>query len=75
MKGKLEVEVVQNEALTRKNQCLEREISEQRNFLSKELNGRTDETLNLMRQIDVVTSDLKRITAHSMYLETAKNDL
>lgn len=28
-----------------------------------------------MRQIDVVTSDLKRITAHSMYLETAKNDL
>lgn len=57
------MEVVQNEALTRKNQSLEREISESRNFLSKELNARTDETLNLMRQVDVLSADYKRTTS------------
>lgn len=62
-KSKLEMEVVQNEALTRKTQSLEREISESRNFLSKELNARTDETLNLMRQVDVLSADYKRTTS------------
>jgi hypothetical protein len=67
--------VVQNESLTRKNQSLEREISEQKAFLSKELNSRTDESLTLMRNIDILTSDLKKLTAHSLYLETSKTEL
>ena len=54
---------------------MERELQEQRNFLSRELNARTDETLQLMRQIDVLTADLKKLTAHSLYLETSKGDL
>ncbi len=48
-KARLEREVVQNEAMNRKTQAMEREINESRNFLAKELNARTDETLNLMR--------------------------
>jgi len=43
--------------------------------LSKELNSRTDESLQMMRQIDILTSDVKKVTAHSLYLETAKIDL
>ena len=66
------METVTNEALTRKNQALEREINEQRNFLSKELNARTDETLQLMRQIDVVNADLKKLQTHTSYLDSAK---
>ena len=66
------METVTNEALTRKNQALEREINEQRNFLSKELNARTDETLQLMRQIDVVNADLKKLQTQTSYLDSAK---
>ena len=74
-KTRLEVEAVTNEALTRKNQALEREINEQRNFLSKELNARTDETLQLMRQVDHVSADLKKLQTHTTYIEQAKEDL
>ncbi len=74
-KTRLEVEAVTNEALTRKNQALEREINEQRNFLSKELNARTDETLQLMRQVDQVSADLKKLQTHTIYIEQAKEDL
>ena len=63
------MEAVTNEALTRKNQALEREINEQRNFLSKELNARTDETLQLMRQVDQVGADLKKLQTHATYIE------
>jgi hypothetical protein len=43
--------------------------------LSKELNARTDETLQLMRQVDLVTADLKKLQTHTTYLEQSKQDL
>jgi hypothetical protein len=56
-------------------QSLEREINESRNFLSKELNARTDETLNLMRQVDQLSADFKRVTSQNSYIESQRADL
>ena len=45
------------------------------NFLSKELNARTDETLVLMRQIDEAAAEVKKLQVHTTYLEGAKQEL
>lgn len=62
LKMKLEEQYIINDNYQRRMPQIERELDDQKIYMSKELNKKTDEITSLLRQVDQLNSELKKTT-------------
>ena len=72
LKMNLEQECTQKELEQRKNIMLEKEIQQQKEYLSRELSNKTDTNTGLCRQIDQLRAELKKFQSQYEYTNEVK---
>ncbi|CDW80474.1 UNKNOWN [Stylonychia lemnae] len=74
LKMKLEEQYIINDNYQRRMPQIERELDDQKIYMSKELNKKTDEITSLLRQVDQLNSELQKTSNQYEFTKATKID-